>query len=555
VTVGGIPLGRLLASEVAQAREALGEMRVEEPAAAVWRELRPEIERRLRAVEEVGLGYLPLSRSAATLSSGEIRRLRLASVLGGPLAGVVYVLDEPTIGLHPDDVEPLLRRLRDLRDAGSSVIVVEHDEAVVRAADWIVELGPGAGQAGGRVVAEGPPAVLARHPEAATARWLRGELEMPRAWPRRTGRGKTLRLLGARTHNLRGVRLEIPLGTLLALAGPSGSGKSSLVLDTLVPALHEVGIPGAARCAERRTWDAVEGSAGIEGVFVADARPLGRTPRATPATYTGLLDEVRDLFARTPEAKARGFGPDRFSPFTRAGRCPECEGRGAIRVEMGFLADVWLPCEECGGCRFREEVLGVRFRGRTIADVLAFEIDAAFEFFAGHPRIRSVLEGLRSLGLGYLRLGQPANALSRGEAQRVRLAAALFSPGRRSRPPRGTEDAERAEPVAGRPGRRLFVLDEPTAGLHAVDLQVLLRLLHSLVDGGDSVVVVEHHPSVLACADRIVELGPGAGPEGGRIVAEGTPEEVAASPVSRTGRHLPGGPPATPASARAGGGT
>jgi excinuclease ABC subunit A len=537
VRLGDRTLPGLLGLTVAEALEFLEALALPEPGATCLREVEGDLRGRLEALEAVGLGYLTLDRSTASLSGGEARRVRLASMLGTALVGVVYVFDEPTVGLHPCDVEPLLEALRRLRDEGNTVIVVEHDEAVVRAADWVIDLGPGAGAEGGRVVAEGPPAALEARGVSATGRMLRGEIPLPAPAAERAPPRGILRLVGARARNLRGVSLEVPLGRLSAVCGPSGAGKSALVFESLLPALAQAGVPGAGRLGGSRPFDALHGASLLDRVVVLGSAPIGRTPLSNPATCTGIFEEIRGLFARAPEARARGFGPGRFSPFAAGGRCEACQGKGATRVPMEFLADVWLPCEECGGRRFDEATLAVRLQGRTIAEVLELDVAAARVFFEHAPAIRAVLDALDFLGLGYLRLGQSATTLSGGESQRVRLAAVLA--GTVARPALG-EEVETGE-VPGAPGeggRRLFLLDEPTVGLHLLDVAPLLAGLRRLVEAGDTVLLVEHHPEVLARADHLIEVGPGAGREGGRVVFAGTPSAIRGEPSSVTGRVL-----------------
>jgi excinuclease ABC subunit A len=454
-----------------------------------------ELRSRLGLLERVGLGYLTLDRGTSTLSGGEARRVRLSASLGSQLAGVCYVLDEPTVGLHPADVERLTDALVELVCGGNTVLVVEHDESVMRRADWIVDMGPGAGRLGGRVVASGPPDVIAAHPQSLTGAALRGEIVLLHERKQKDGRGGVIALRGARKNNLQDVDLELRFGELCGVCGPSGSGKSTLVLDCLVPALREEARAGH--------WRRVELPDHPSRLVVIDASPIGRTPASVPATYTGLMDPLRQLFARTPEARMRGFGPAHFSFNSPQGRCAACEGRGMLQVEMQFLADLWLECEECGGTRYTPEVLEVRYRGRSIADVLALTVAEAFDFVGHEPRALATLETLRDVGLAYLTLGQSSTTLSGGEAQRIKLAAELVTCERR--------DAETPPAV--------IVLDEPSTGLAASDV----------------VHLIEHHTGLLAICDRLVELGPGGGEAGGRIVATGTPAELARDPASITG--------------------
>ncbi len=468
-----------------------------------------ELRSRVALLEQVGLGYLTLDRAVGTLSGGEARRVRLASSLGSNLVDVCYVLDEPTVGLHPADIERLTGALLALRDGGNTVIVVEHDETLMRRADHVIDMGPGAGRFGGEVVASAPPAELERHPTSLTAAALRGELVLARDGRERNESAPRVALQGARLHNLKGVALELRFGELTGLCGPSGSGKSTLVLDCLVPALR--GEKPAGR------WKSLRGESGARLVLV-DASPLGRTPRSVPATAVGLLEPLRELFARTSEARARGFGPSHFSFNSTRGRCPACEGRGSVQIEMQFLADLWLTCEECDGKRYQPEVLSVLYRGRSIADVLSLPVDEVHEFLRDVPEIAATLVTLRAVGLGYLALGQSSTTLSVGEAQRIKLAAEL------TRAADGT--------------RSLIVLDEPTTGLARSDVAQLHAVLRRLVERGDGVFVIEHHLELLAACDWLVELGPGGGAAGGRVIAQGTPAQLALDPASVTGPWL-----------------
>jgi excinuclease ABC subunit A len=513
VTLAGARLPEVLAFSVGAASEwvsALGaSKRATEAVAPVIAELRS----RLALLERVGLGYLTLDRPTHTLSGGEARRVRLSASLGSQLVGVCYVLDEPTVGLHPADVARLTGALRELAQRGNSVIVVEHDESLMRAADCVVDLGPGAGRDGGRVVAIGTPDEVAAVPDSPTGRALRGEFslaELRRDDGAASAPMARIALRGARGNNLTGVDLELHFGAITGLCGPSGSGKSTLAMDTLVPAL-------AGERPDGR-WKRLEAPRSGVRVVVIDATPLGRTPASTPATYTGLMEPLREIFARTPYARARGLGTSHFSFNSPKGRCEACEGKGATLVEMHFLADLWLTCDECGGRRFAPGVLEARYRGKSIADVLDLTVDEALEFLAAHPRAVEILSTLRDVGLGYLALSQSSTTLSGGEAQRVKLASELF----------GTESRAAA----------VLVLDEPSTGLHASDVAHLARVLRRLAERGHAVLLIEHHTGLLSICDQLVELGPGGGEAGGRVIARGTPRELAREPASVTGPFL-----------------
>jgi excinuclease ABC subunit A len=468
-----------------------------------------EVRNRLDYLCEVGLGYLSLARTANTLSGGEGQRIRMATQIGSRLSGVLYVLDEPSIGLHPHDTDRLLRSLLRMRDLQNTVLVVEHDEEIIRAADWVVELGPGAGPAGGSLIAEGSPAVLARDGTSLTGRQLTGKLGIPTPATRRLGNGKSLAIHGACAHNLQHVNLNIPLGTLVCITGVSGSGKSSLLEDVIQASLAGDGLGTGP-------WDEVEGREQIEKVIAIDQSPIGRTPRSNPASYVGLYTEIRELFASLPASKVRGYRAGRFSFNARGGRCEACQGQGELEVAMQFLPDVFVACEVCGGARFNRETLQVRFKNRTIADVLGATVEEARELFAAFPGMTRKLDTLLAIGLGYIRLGQPGTTLSGGEAQRIKLARELS---RRSA------------------GHTLYLLDEPSIGLHAADVRLLLDVLQRLVDDGQTVCVIEHHPDIIKNADYILDLGPEGGDAGGYIVAQGTPEEIAATD-GYTGRYL-----------------
>ncbi len=506
VRVGGVRLPELLALPVDAASERLAGLTLTATEKRIAADVLKELGHRLSFLRETGLGYLTLDRSAATLSGGEAQRIRLATQLGNQLVGVLYVLDEPTVGLHPRDTERLLRTLLELRDLGNTVLAVEHDEVMVRAADHVLDLGPGAGSRGGRIVAAGAPSRIATA-DSVTGKWLRGEFTIAAATATpRVAKGH-VRLRGVTQHNLKGLDVDVPLGVFTAVTGVSGSGKSSLVMDAMVPALQS----GDADL----VW--TDGELPPYALVVVDQSAIGSSPASNPATYTGVFTAIRELFASTPLAKQKGFTPGRFSFHVADGRCAACEGKGQIQVEMHFLADVWVTCEICRGARYNQETLSVDYRGKNVAQVLAMEVDEALQFFGNHKHIVRSLQLLADVGLGYLTLGQPANTFSGGEAQRIKLVAEL------ARRPRE---------------HTIYVLDEPTTGLHADDVRKLLLVLGRLLDRGDSVVVIEHHLDVIAAADHVIELGPEAGDQGGRLVACGPPAAVAATPGSHTGRFL-----------------
>ncbi|MBX5468629.1 MAG: excinuclease ABC subunit UvrA [Thermoleophilaceae bacterium] len=513
VKVGGLGIHELTRMSARRAIEWFERLELSDSERQIARLILREIDERLRFLDNVGVGYLSLDRAAATLSGGEAQRIRLATQIGSSLVGVLYILDEPSIGLHQRDNERLIRTLERLRDLGNTVIVVEHDEGTMLAADHIVDLGPGAGEHGGHLVAQGTPQEVMRVKESLTGQFLAGtrRIEVPRKRRRPTG---YIGIEGARQHNLRDIDARIPLGVFCAVTGVSGSGKSTLVNEILYKAvanrLHRAKLrPGAHR--------RVTGLDQVDKVINIDQSPIGRTPRSNPATYTGVFDSIRELFSRTQEARARGYKPGRFSFNVKGGRCEVCRGDGQIKIEMHFLPDVYVPCEQCHGRRYNRETLEVRFKGKTIADVLDMPVEEALEFFRHIPKIKRRLQALHDVGLDYIRLGQPATTLSGGEAQRVKLA---------------TELAKVAT------GRSLYILDEPTTGLHFADVQRLLEMLQRLVDAGNTVVVIEHNLDVIKTADRLIDMGPEGGDEGGTIVAEGTPEEVAAVEGSHTGRFL-----------------
>ena len=516
VTVGGISITDLTHMAVREAIrfvEGVAEG-FSEREKLISRQIIKEVLSRLHFLEDVGLHYLTLDRGAASLSGGEAQRIRLATQIGSQLMGVLYILDEPSIGLHQRDNEALIATLVRLRDLGNTVLVVEHDEATMRAADYIIDLGPGAGEHGGEVVAEGPPAAIMTNPASLTGRYLSGELAVPVPARRRSGNGKYLRVDGARENNLKNLSVRFPLGCFVAVTGVSGSGKSSLLLDIIHRRLAQ-DLHGAS--ARPGLHDDIVGVSNLDKVIDIDQSPIGRTPRSNPATYTNMFGPIRSLFASLPDAKVRGYQAGRFSFNVKGGRCEACQGAGIIRIEMQFLPDVYVPCDVCHGKRYNREALEIRYKGASIADVLDMTVDEAQAFFQNIPAIANKLETLHDVGLGYIRLGQPATTLSGGEAQRVKLAREL---------------SRRAT------GRTLYILDEPTVGLHAADVERLLQVLGRLVDAGNTVVVIEHNLDVIKSADWIVDLGPEGGDAGGELVAEGTPEDVVNSPRSYTGQFL-----------------
>ncbi len=480
----------------------------------IARRILRELAVRLRFLVDVGLDYLTLDRAARTLSGGEAQRIRLATQIGSGLTGVLYVLDEPSIGLHPRDTDRLLRTLQGLRDLGNTVLVVEHDPDTIRTADWVIDLGPGAGEHGGQVVFSGPVEALLRHPTSLTAAYLSGRKQIPLPPQRRRGNGAVVRVVGARAHNLKNITVDFPLGCFIVVTGVSGSGKSSLVVDVLYQAAARVLMRDRTQPGPH---DRVEGLEHLDKIINIDQSPIGRTPRSNPATYTGVFDHIRQIFAQLPESKIRGYKPGRFSFNVKGGRCEACQGQGQLRIEMQFLPDLYVPCEVCHGRRFNRETLQVRFKGLTIADVLDLTVEEALEVFAAFPALARKLRTLADVGLGYIRLGQPAPTLSGGEAQRVKLAREL---------------SRRAT------GRTFYVLDEPTVGLHAADVHRLIEVLQRLVAAGNTVVVIEHNLDVIKVADWIIDLGPEGGEEGGEIVAQGPPEVIMAEPRSHTGRFL-----------------
>ena len=513
VTVDGRSISELCQLSVEDALDALDRLALSATQAMIGERVIMEVRERLRFLDDVGLGYLTLARAAGTLSGGEAQRIRLATQIGSGLVGVLYILDEPSIGLHQRDNRRLIATLERLRDQGNTVLVVEHDEDMIRSADHVIDMGPGAGSHGGRVVAEGDVPALEASPASLTGAFLSGRRAVPVPAVRREPRG-WLTVRGARENNLAGVDVAFPVGALTCVTGVSGSGKSTLVNEVLLKAL-------TARLGRKPTrpgaHDGIDGLDHFDKVIDIDQSPIGRTPRSNPATYTGVFDHIRHLFSQTKEARARGYGPGRFSFNVKGGRCEACKGDGTITIEMHFLPDVYVPCEVCGGARYNRETLEVRYGGRTISEVLELSVEEAVEAFSAVPRIHRRLQTLHDVGLDYVRLGQPATTLSGGEAQRVKLATELSK-------------------VAT--GRTLYVLDEPTTGLHFADIEKLLEVVQRLVDQGNTVVVIEHNLDVIKCADWIVDLGPEGGAGGGRLIAAGTPEEVASAPGSHTGEFL-----------------
>jgi excinuclease ABC subunit A len=514
VKIAGRTIAEVTAFSVEAAHRFFDELTLKGNEAKIAAELLKEIRSRLRFLLDVGLGYLTLDRPAPSLSGGEGQRIRLASQIGSELTGVIYVLDEPSIGLHQKDNKKLLAALKHLRDIGNTVVVVEHDREAMEEADWIVDFGPGAGRHGGEVVAAGTPAEVTRSKVSLTGRYLRADLQIELPAERRPPAGRKITVVGARENNLKGVSVEFPLGLFICVTGVSGAGKSTLVNQVLYPAvaraLHGSDLPVGAH-------DRVTGLDQIDKVIDIDQSPIGRTPRSNPATYTKLFDLIRDFFALLPEARMHGYTPGRFSFNVKGGRCEACEGDGVKRVEMHFLPDVYVPCEVCHGKRFNEATLQVKYNGLSIADVLDLTVDEALQLFKNHPQVRRALETLADVGLGYIALGQSSPTLSGGEAQRVKLSRELSK--------RST-------------GRTLYILDEPTTGLHFDDIKRLLAVLDRLVQAGNTVVVIEHNLDVIKTADHVIDLGPEGGDGGGRLVAVGPPEEVARVRESYTGQFL-----------------
>ena len=514
VTVGGLDIDAFCHKSVTQALDFVDHLELSETQMMIAERILKEIKNRLGFLQSVGLQYLTLSRGAGSLSGGESQRIRLATQIGSSLMGVLYILDEPSIGLHQRDNDMLLKTMKDLRDLGNTLLVVEHDEDTMRAADYIIDVGPGAGVHGGEIVAAGTPEEVMNTPGSITGDYLSGRRKIPVPKERRTGNGKHLKVIGAAENNLRHIDVDFPLGAFICVTGVSGSGKSSLVNEILYKKLgadlNRVKVrPGK--------HDRIEGEEFLDKVIDIDQSPIGRTPRSNPATYTGLFNDIRELFASTQDAKARGYGPGRFSFNTRGGRCEACQGDGLLKIEMHFLPDIYVPCEVCKGKRYNRETLEVHYKGKNIYEVLEMTVDEALPFFENLPRIYNRLKTLEEVGLGYVKLGQASTTLSGGEAQRIKLATELS---RRST------------------GKTIYILDEPTTGLHFADVDKLIEILRRLAEGGNTVVVIEHNLDVIKTADYIIDMGPEGGDRGGTVIATGTPEEVAKCPQSYTGHYI-----------------
>ena len=514
VTVGDLSIHDFTQLSVVDELRWMNQLTLTEQQMLIADRILKEIRNRLGFLQSVGLGYLTLSRSAGTLSGGESQRIRLATQIGSSLMGVLYILDEPSIGLHQRDNDKLLATLKRLRDLGNTLLVVEHDEDTMRAADYLIDVGPGAGVHGGEIVAAGTPEEVMANPNSLTGQYLSGKRKIAVPEIRRTGSGNFLKVIGASENNLKNVDVEIPLGTFTCVTGVSGSGKSSLVNEILFKKLGAELMRMKTRPGKCKR---IEGLEFLDKVVDIDQSPIGRTPRSNPATYTGLFNDIRDMFAATQEAKSRGYGPGRFSFNVRGGRCEACSGDGLIKIEMHFLPDIFVPCEVCKGARYNRETLEVRYKGKNIAQVLDMTVEEATEFFSALPKIKNKLQTLCDVGLGYVKLGQSSTELSGGEAQRVKLATELSK-------------------IAT--GRTIYILDEPTTGLHSEDVRRLLEVLQKLVEGGNTVLVIEHNLDVIKCADYLIDLGPEGGDGGGQIVCTGTPEDVAACPSSFTGQYL-----------------
>ncbi|MCI2426122.1 excinuclease ABC subunit UvrA [Candidatus Acetothermia bacterium] len=514
ITIDNKNIAQVSAMTVKETLDFFSELRLSGRERMIAQQILKEILSRLRFMVAVGLDYLTLDRTAGSLAGGEAQRIRLATQIGSQLAGVLYVLDEPSIGLHQRDNRRLLATLKDLRDLGNTVIVIEHDEETIRESDFVIDIGPGAGDNGGYVVAAGPPEAIMKDPNSITGRYLSGNLQIEIPSERRCSNGTALTIIGAAQHNLKEIDVQIPLGVFVCVTGVSGSGKSSLIEDILYRGVaQKLGLAVNRPGIHQR----IGGIEHIDTVIEINQSPIGRTPRSNPATYTKVFDHIRDIFAATPNAKVRGYTVGRFSFNVKGGRCESCHGQGKVKIEMHFLPDIYIPCEVCKGSRYNQETLQIRYKNRTIADILAMSVDEALLFFENIPAIKNKLMTLHDVGLGYIKLGQPATDLSGGEAQRTKLSREL---------------SKRAT------GKTLYILDEPTTGLHAADVKRLLTVLHRLVDGGNTVVVIEHNLDVIKTADWIIDLGPEGGVEGGRVIAVGTPEAVAKNDRSYTGHYL-----------------
>jgi excinuclease ABC subunit A len=514
VFVGGLNIIQASSLSIRESSDFFNNLQLSDSEGIISQQVIKEIKARLTFLVDVGLDYLTLDRPAGTLSGGEAQRIRLATQIGSALSGVIYVLDEPSIGLHQRDNQKLIDTLKTLRDLGNTLVVVEHDEATIREADYVVDLGPGAGVHGGYVTAQGTPLQIAANPDSITGRYLAGLISMPIPNTRRIGNGSTIRVRGASKNNLKDIDVEIPLGKMVVITGVSGSGKSTLLNEVILPALKRI---LARQPEDHDGYRSIEGLEAVDKVINIDQSPIGRTPRSNPATYVGAFTPVRDLFASLPESKARGYKSGRFSFNVAGGRCEHCQGDGTIKIEMNFLPDVYVTCDVCKGKRFNTETLSIHYKGKNINDVLEMTITEAAEFFSAIPSIRRKIDTLESVGLGYIRLGQSALTLSGGEAQRVKLSLELSKVST---------------------GKTLYVLDEPTTGLHFADVKKLMEVLDRLVDAGNTVVLIEHNLDVVKMADHIIDLGPEGGDRGGRVVATGTPEQVALCNESYTGYYL-----------------
>ena len=514
VKINNYDIARLTDLSVSEELELFKTIKLDKTQALIAKSILDEVIQRLTFLEDVGLGYLTLSRETLTLSGGEAQRIRLATQIGSSLSGVLYVLDEPSIGLHQRDNHMLINTLKKMRDLGNTLVVVEHDEETMLESDWLVDIGPGAGINGGYVVAEGTPEDVMKVTESITAQYLTGKKKIEVPKNRRKGSGNYLEVINARQNNLKNINVKFPLGKLICVTGVSGSGKSSLVNEVLYKGLHRMLYRGKD---EPGLFDEIKGSESIKKMIEISQSPIGRTPRSNPATYTGVFDDIRDLFSMTNESKIRGYNKSRFSFNVKGGRCETCKGDGVTRISMHFLPDVYVKCEVCGGKRYNRETLQVKFKGKTIADVLDMTVEYALDFFDNVPKIKNKLQTIYDVGLGYIQLGQSATTLSGGEVQRVKLASELY---------RRITDTS------------LYILDEPTTGLHSDDVNRLMRVLNQITDEGATVIIIEHNLDVIKCADHVIDLGPEGGLLGGYIIAEGTPEQIAKVEKSYTGQYL-----------------